>query len=238
MIKFFRRIRQNLLTENKLSKYLLYAIGEIALVMVGILLALQVNNWNEERKTRKIEKRMLEELVENLEFNTEILEKWITANRKNDRSSEIIIRALEDKLPYHDSLINHFAKSIYIGKLALISEVGYESLKNVGLEIIRNKQMKKNIVNLFEGSYQIIKSKLDVVTYTNNEAMRLQSKRFMRKQGLKFEPFDYDSLFNDHEFINTLNQSRDDRGWLNNSLERGLEETQIVLQLVKDEINN
>ena len=59
----------------------------------------------------------------------------------------------------------------------------------------------------------------------------------MRKQGLKFEPFDYDGLFNDHEFINTLNQSRDDRGWLNNSLEDGLEETQIVLQLVKDELN-
>jgi len=130
-----------MMTENKLSKYLLYAIGEIALVMIGILLALQVNNWNEERKTRKIEKRMLEELVENLEFNTEILKEWITANRKNDRSSEIIIRALEDKLPYHDSLINHFAKSLYIRKLALISEIGYESLKNVGIEIIRNKQM-------------------------------------------------------------------------------------------------
>ncbi len=143
MIKFFRHIRKQLLTENKFSKYLLYAIGEIALVMIGILLALQVNNWNEEQKIKKIEKRMLEELVENLEFNTAILKEWISANRKNDRSSEIIIRALEDKLPYHDSLINHFAKSLYIRKLALLSEVGYESLKNVGFEIIRNKQMKK-----------------------------------------------------------------------------------------------
>jgi len=236
MIKFFRRIRKQLLTENKFSKYLLYAIGEIALVMIGILLALQVNNWNEERKTRKIEKRMLEELVENLEFNTEILKEWITANRKNDRSSEIIIRALEDKLPYHDSLINHFAKSLYIRKLALISEIGYESLKNVGIEIIRNKQMKKNVVNLFEGSYQVIKSKLDVVTYANNEATKLQSKKFMRKQGHIYEPLDYENLYNDLEFISSLNQSRDDRGWLNNSLEDGLEETQIVLQLVKSEL--
>ena len=230
-------IRKQLLTENKFSKYLLYAIGEIVLVMIGILLALQVNNWNEERKTRKIERRMLEELVENLEFNTEILKEWITANRKNNRSSEIIIRALEDKLPYHDSLINHFAKSLYIRKLALISEIGYESLKNVGIEIIRNKQMKKNVVNLFEGSYQVIKSKLDVVTYANNEATKLQSKKFMRKQGHIYEPLDYENLYNDLEFISSLNQSRDDRGWLNNSLEDGLEETQIVLQLVKDEIN-
>lgn len=50
MIKFFRRIRQKLLSENRLSKYIFYAIGEIILVMIGILLALQVNNWNERRK--------------------------------------------------------------------------------------------------------------------------------------------------------------------------------------------
>ena len=50
MIKFFRRIRQKLLRENQFSKYLLYAIGEILLVVVGILIALQINNWNESRK--------------------------------------------------------------------------------------------------------------------------------------------------------------------------------------------
>ena len=50
MIKFFRKIRQKLLTENKFSKYLLYAIGEIFLVVIGILIALQINNWNERQK--------------------------------------------------------------------------------------------------------------------------------------------------------------------------------------------
>jgi hypothetical protein len=56
MIKFFRKIRQNLLSENKLSKYLLYAIGEIMLVMIGILLALSINNWNENKKTISLER--------------------------------------------------------------------------------------------------------------------------------------------------------------------------------------
>ena len=50
MLRFFRKIRQKLLTDNKFSKYLLYAIGEILLVVIGILIALQVNNWNEKRK--------------------------------------------------------------------------------------------------------------------------------------------------------------------------------------------
>ncbi len=53
MIRSFRKIRQRLLSENKFTKYLLYASGEIVLVMIGILLALQVNNWNEQRKKNK-----------------------------------------------------------------------------------------------------------------------------------------------------------------------------------------
>lgn len=56
MIKFFRRIRQQLLTENKFSKYVLYAIGEIILVVVGILIALSINNWNSNQKNLVAEK--------------------------------------------------------------------------------------------------------------------------------------------------------------------------------------
>ena len=52
MIKSFRRARQKLLKDNRFPKYLVYAFGEIALVMIGILLALQVNNWNEGRKNK------------------------------------------------------------------------------------------------------------------------------------------------------------------------------------------
>ena len=52
MLKIFRKIRQNMLKNNKVTAYLLYAIGEIVLVMIGILLALQVNNWNEKRKQK------------------------------------------------------------------------------------------------------------------------------------------------------------------------------------------
>jgi hypothetical protein len=62
MIKFFRKIRQNLLMENKTGKYFKYAIGEIVLVMIGILLALQVSNWNQERKDRISERKLLDNI--------------------------------------------------------------------------------------------------------------------------------------------------------------------------------
>ncbi|WP_242095170.1 DUF6090 family protein [Aestuariivivens sediminicola] len=67
MIKFFRNIRQQLLSRNRFSKYLLYAIGEIVLVVVGILIALQVNNWNEQRKRHKLKDVYKRALIEDLE---------------------------------------------------------------------------------------------------------------------------------------------------------------------------
>jgi hypothetical protein len=66
MITFLRRIRQNLINSNKLSKYLLYALGEIVLVMIGILLALQINTWNENRKLKAKTKDYLLLLKEDL----------------------------------------------------------------------------------------------------------------------------------------------------------------------------
>jgi hypothetical protein len=68
MINFFRKIRQNLLSENKFSKYLIYAIGEIILVVIGILIALQINNWNETRKTQHHQQLLIASLLEDFEY--------------------------------------------------------------------------------------------------------------------------------------------------------------------------
>jgi len=69
VIKFFRRIRQQLLTENKFSKYLLYAIGEIILVVIGILFALSINNWNTTRELKKQNQEFLKKMLTELEQN-------------------------------------------------------------------------------------------------------------------------------------------------------------------------
>ncbi len=67
-MKFFRTLRQRLLAENKVTRYLAYALGEVVLVMIGILLALQVNNWNEDRKSRASERALLQSLLADLEL--------------------------------------------------------------------------------------------------------------------------------------------------------------------------
>jgi hypothetical protein len=82
MIKFFRKIRQKMLIENKISKYLLYATGEIILVVIGILIALQINNWNENRKDRQQERVLLKQLQSEFQSNLDQLDQKIQL-RKN-----------------------------------------------------------------------------------------------------------------------------------------------------------
>ncbi len=90
MITFFRRFRQKFLAEKRLSKYLLYAIGEIALVMIGILLALQVNNWNENRKNKSLLASYTKSLIQDLQQDTIILNELISfATKDSTRLSEL-----------------------------------------------------------------------------------------------------------------------------------------------------
>ena len=93
MLKFFRKIRHQLIKENSFSKYLLYAAGEILLVMIGILLALQVNNWNENQKVKAIELEYLKSLNEEFAANLEELDTFIALNKR-------VMQATEDFLAY------------------------------------------------------------------------------------------------------------------------------------------
>ena len=93
MIKFFRKIRQNLLMENKTGKYLKYAIGEILLVIIGILIAVSINGWNEDRKLKKAEQSILKDLKQEMIINKKALEFAIEENEKSFQTA-IEMRAL------------------------------------------------------------------------------------------------------------------------------------------------
>ncbi len=96
MIKFFRHIRKRLLTENKFSKYLIYAIGEIALVMIGILLALQVNNWNEAQKNKNIETRALINLRSEFKENSARLNDLLNKKLQEDKVNRAFIELISN----------------------------------------------------------------------------------------------------------------------------------------------
>ena len=89
MIKFFRKIRQKMLNENKFSKYLIYAIGEIILVVIGILIALSINNWSENQKLDEKRETYYRQLIIDLESDKAYAKSLIT-------DFEIYLKSYED----------------------------------------------------------------------------------------------------------------------------------------------
>lgn len=99
MIKFFRRIRQQLLTENKFSKYMLYAIGEILLVVIGILIALHINNRNEESKEQTQIKMYLGSLIETLNDDISYLEYTQSGNTFRSKCIQCLLALSTGEAP-------------------------------------------------------------------------------------------------------------------------------------------
>ena len=114
MIKFFRQIRQNLLMENKTGKYFKYAIGEIVLVVIGILIALSINNWNEAKKSRDKEVVLLHQLNEEFKANLEQLNNKMIIRNAVINSSNFLLEAIDNKsIPSQDSIVKHLKTKLY-----------------------------------------------------------------------------------------------------------------------------
>ncbi len=141
MIKFFRKIRYDLMEKNKTGKYLKYAIGEIILVVIGILIALSINNWNEERKADLFEQKLLVDLLEGIEGNMWQLGFAIDGNTNSKRSIQIILDYLNQDLPYHDSLNVHFSIASS-WNIPTLKNSAFESLKSYGLHTITNDSIR------------------------------------------------------------------------------------------------
>jgi type II secretory pathway pseudopilin PulG len=139
MIKFFRKIRQNLLSEGKTGKYLKYAFGEIVLVMIGILLALQVNNWNESQKEMKKEQFYLTKLVENLKQDSLLLNLQIERLKiklKNINELSLLNNITKDSL-------NLLLVNALLSTSGFSSETAtWQNLQNTGkIDIIKNQAL-------------------------------------------------------------------------------------------------
>ena len=149
MFRFFRTLRHRLLTENRVSRYLLYAVGEILLVMIGILLALQVNNWNEERKSRGLELEILKELKSTLESEFDLMAEHLKWNRKSLLSCYLILNAVSEDLAFHDSLSTHFTQA-FTRNMFLMKDNAYQKLKSHGMNFIADEQLKNELLTTYE----------------------------------------------------------------------------------------
>jgi len=206
MIKFFRNIRLTLIGEGKTSKYLKYAIGEIILVMIGILLALQVNTWKEQRALRVEERSILEELNDNLVTNIDILESYIA--HQKDRQSEIrtVIKQIEREVPYSDSMGIHL-RNVRKGEYISLLSSAFESLKSVGFNLVQNKKLRSSIINSFNYDYEQNLKSISSITELNYQSTHEIYVKYLSYDDSINErtiPNDYDSLLKNKEFYNLL----------------------------------
>jgi Family of unknown function (DUF6090) len=133
MIKFFRKIRQNLLMENKTGKYFKYAIGEIILVVIGILIALQINNWNENRKNHKKLTRYLYGTLGNFKSDLEGVTYHIDILTDENEKRKLFINHSDYNVFTRDSLeqsIKIWQKGIGIFNM----DNDFKQIENAGIE--------------------------------------------------------------------------------------------------------
>ena len=138
MIKFFRKIRQNLLMENKTGKYFKYAIGEIILVVVGILIALQINNWNENKKAKETELYVLAEILNNLKEDALLINGIIAKRKEANISAKNMLVYLKKDTVNVNVLSEDFLNYLSFERYFPINNA-YEILKSKGLKLSNNE---------------------------------------------------------------------------------------------------
>ena len=153
MKKFFRKIRQKLIKEGNLKRYLIYAIGEILLVMIGILLALQVNDWNQDHSRRKLEKSTLKEINESLDFDITMLQDQVETQTHYWKQIERLIQELKSNKEQSGSIENLLIYPVRENIVNLNSSA-FELLENRGVDLISNQSLKKEIVKHFKYDQQ------------------------------------------------------------------------------------
>ena len=144
MIKFFRKIRQNLIMENKTSKYFKYAIGEIFLVVIGILIALQINNWNQERQLQNEEKIILKNIHTEFLENKVALKLGVEENNQGCKASIALMNLVGQK---REHILQHNLDSLmYVmletGSFRPSENTISDLLQSGKLQLLQNEDLK------------------------------------------------------------------------------------------------
>ena len=227
MPAFFRRIRKQFSDEKNPMKYLRYAMGEIMLVVLGILIALQINNWNDARKSKIDEISTLNNLRDGLQKDLEGFDLSIWYCERAKKSMDLLIVWLGSGRDYQDSLKYHFGNTNSL-ITPTINRGTFESLKSKDLNLISNEQLRHQLVNFFdymaiamvsqniryrvlleEASSAIYNSRFDEFWGTakdsveNNHIVSING-RDVRVLDPEMVPLDFKALKIDQEYLYTL----------------------------------
>ena len=253
MINFFRKTRKKMADDNKFLKYWRYAIGEIVLVVVGILIALSINNWNEKRKIDVLQVEALKEIVSDLQDDFYSLENDVGLNLRGLNSASIIRTVLDSNQAYHDSLAIHFG-NLDFNTTYTLKTSGFGNLKNLGFQIITNDTIRKSITDLYASEYSFLKEREELAeqrTYEYFSPIYIPYFKSIKSvEGTSgtlrtYTPMDFDSMKSDQNFDLLLDYIiivKEDNLYSINSAIRNLKQTHSLinhyLKTISSDYNN
>jgi len=237
MIKFFRKIRQKLISENNFSKYLIYAIGEIVLVVIGILIALSLNNWNDSKKKKIEERVLLTELMKNLEINITQIKEDIEWDSGAISSGKIIMNVLNNKISYSDTLDSHFQNSRLVPN-SFLTTSSYKAIENRGFQIISSIFLRKKIMKLFDDTYPSMILEINNIDEntlkTNMQNYMINHFEYSNRQ---LKPNDYQELLEDQRYRNILSYNIEIQGYFKWKRIDCLKQIELLIEEIDKELN-
>ena len=224
--------------ENKTSKYFKYAIGEIFLVVIGILIALQINNWNEERKNQDFEKEILEQIRANL-----IKDKLTLTDIKNNferalSSTDKILKASWNQNE-KDSVKYWLGDIIQFDRFQPLTNA-YEVAKSKGLDLISNKQLRFIIGTYYDDeSKNVTKSIKDIENAFGRDWVDFMKSEV---QEMKFKEYvilkDIEVMRNHPEVINNLRFNIDNYNGGYQRIKRVIGLIERIIESINQELNS
>ncbi len=247
MLKFFRKFRQGLFfgTHNRssgstVSKYILYALGEILLIVIGILLALQLNNWNEERKTRKLEKFTLSELKNALDEDQESLASVLFLYEKINS----VATSITDRFKQTQQLSKSDIDSLgyFIGLPAFqFNLAGYKLAEDRGLDLISNNELRNSITTYYENQIRMTEYYFSSSEDYNKSWIDWIQQHFYPVAGEGYspdlKPYDYEALGDHQKIIGNLNHYANSLKWMIGQLKRCQKLSKEIIDKIEAEIN-
>jgi len=247
MIKFFRIIRQKLLSENNFRKYLLYAIGEILLVVIGILLALQINNWNETSKNREKEVKILTNLKSDLESTvinlTKASEEYSILVKRLETvinfiglDLEIVPQNLIDTIrytyvPLTDVIDGGLNALLNSDKLELITSDSLNLLiTEYPSNIKRFKEQEQNMEDVLLNMHRpVLEKYVSLIDVLSNDDGFPNLKN-------RSPASDFDGLIKDHDYQNALYNQRGHVGISDRRAKELILKTKKIIKLIDKEL--
>jgi len=216
------------------------AVFEVILIIMGVWLALQLDNWNEARKEASFELKILQGIHEDLKSNAEKLLQSIESDVDLIEGNQYLLGVVRDPSSVYSEDLDELFGSINRYEVFYPQRLSYETLKQRGLEVVRNEALRSEIINLYDYSYMTnseVEMEIKKGLYENSNVVFLRHLDTGPEVYIK-RPNDFAALKRDQEFINHLAHVTAEQKAMSFFAEERLADTLMVMEKIRAEIES